>query len=161
MSSRLYEYVGPRAIAENKKTCERVQVTCHEDIVKWTHHSKGIIITTFIVDEQEKLWAADRHCEHVACARRNSVFAAGEMTFALDRAEVTFITNQSTGYCPEVSSWNVISDVLAKTNMIFPSFFDKSFIFRRCVSCQQINIVKDDIYECAVCETSLNLEWNF
>lgn len=161
MTNRLYLYVGPKSILQSKTSCERIQVTKHRDIVAWSQEYSHSRITTFIIDEHKNLWIADRHCEHVACARGKAVFAAGEMTFSLDAAQVLFVTNQSTGYCPQPESWQVLSEVLAKTDMHYPEYFNKAFHFRRCTKCKQINIIKDNIYECAICQAQLDTKWNF
>lgn len=161
MTNRLYLYVGPKSILQSKTSCERIQVTKHSDITAWSKEHLHSRIATFIIDEHKDLWVADRHCEHVACARGKAVFAAGEMTFSLSAAQVLFVTNQSTGYCPQPESWQVVNEVLAKTDMQYPEYFGKAFHFRRCTKCKQINIIKDNIYECAVCGTQLDTKWNF
>ncbi|BDA71358.1 hypothetical protein CAL7716_055240 [Calothrix sp. PCC 7716] len=60
---------------------------------------------TVIIDVDEQLWIADRHSEHVQCARGQRVLSAGEITFTLASSNVLVseVSNQSTGYCPETS----------------------------------------------------------
>ncbi|BBM83424.1 hypothetical protein [Candidatus Uabimicrobium amorphum] len=161
MKNRRYHYVGPIDILRDKTSCERVKVTCYEDVVVWSQDHTNERIFTFVIDDKKNLWIADRHCEHVACARGKAIFAAGEITFSLHKAQVLFITNQSTGYCPEPESWEVVKDVLAAIAIDYPPYFNQVCIFRRCTKCMQINIVKDHIYECAVCESPLDTKWNF
>jgi hypothetical protein len=121
------------------------------------------VVATYVVDTDGRLWIADRHSEHVACAAGRPVLAAGEMTFHVEKHQihVTEITNQSTGYCPEPESWPVVAATLRALAIEYPPTFTTTFIFRRCTTCSTINIVKEQIFECAVCETALSREWNF
>ncbi len=117
---------------------------------------------TFIVDTDGLLWIADRHSEHVACARGGDVLSAGEMTFGNEDGKVAVVevTNQSTGYCPEPGSWPAVAVALDRAGIQHPNGFTQSFLFRRCDSCGQTNIVKEGDFTCAVCGTELNQEWN-
>ncbi|MBW3622765.1 MAG: hypothetical protein KY468_05070 [Armatimonadetes bacterium] len=119
-------------------------------------------IATFIIDTEGQLWIADRNSEHVQCALGQDVLSAGEMTFGRERQKITVIevTNQSTGYCPEPDSWESIQAALDRAGIDHPSEFTTAYSFRRCESCQTINLIKDDVYECAVCQSALPLAWN-
>lgn len=121
------------------------------------------VIATFIIDVNGRLWIADRHSEHVQCARGQSVLSAGEMTFAVEKqeVEVVAVTNQSTGYCPEPDSWAAVSAALDRIALARLAGFTVAFIFRRCDACGTKNIVKDDWFECGVCLSPLSREWNF
>src|SRR5262249_29871568 len=122
-----------------------------------------IITATFIIDIQEQLWIADQHSEHVVCAAGEDVLAAGEITFHLADKEIAAseITNQSTGYCPDPTSWAVVAEVLDRLQIAHPAGFTTKFVFRRCAACGAINVVKDDWFECALCQAPLSRDWNF
>ena len=76
-----------------------------------------------------------------------------------DPIEVTYVTNQSTGYCPRPQSWPAVADALERAGIRCPNDFSVRYEFRRCV-CGQINIIKDEFYECCVCGVALPHEWN-
>jgi hypothetical protein len=119
-------------------------------------------IATFVIDNDGQLRLANRRTEHVACAGGNPVLAAGEMTFRVGGSvEVVEITNQSTGYCPEPNSWTAVEIALQRLGVNFPEGFTTEFLFRRCESCGQINIVKEDWFVCSVCDAELPRLWNF
>ena len=111
---RDYRYVGPESIRDAQpRDSRRVLVRSAGDVIKWIaetdrpreHH--GRVVATFIINTVGQLWINDRRSEHVRCAAGETVFSAGEMTFAVDEqaVEVVEATNQSTGYCPEPESW--------------------------------------------------------
>jgi hypothetical protein len=89
----------------------------------------------------------------------------GEMTFAVDQrrrsVEVVFVTNQSTGYCPEPESWPSVQAALDAAKIAHPGSFSAEMIFRRCPKCSATNIVKDRWFQCAVCGGELPSEWNY
>jgi hypothetical protein len=84
------------------------------------------------------------------------------MTINVRPAEVrvTWVTNQSTGYCPEPDSWPAVQAALARAGIAAPEGFSQEFLFRRCPRCGSINIIKNGIFECGVCATLLPEEWN-
>jgi hypothetical protein len=118
---------------------------------------------TYTVDVDGRLRVADRHSEHVACAGGAPVLAAGELEFVArrDRVEITQISNQSTGYCPEPSSWPAVQAALENAGLDAPDAFTHAFLFRCCPVCTATNLVKDQIFECALCGADLPLVWNF
>jgi hypothetical protein len=146
-----------------------VKVARLSEIIRWTAkflrsgQTHGVVPATFIVDTAEELWIADRHSEHVACAAGKEVLAAGEIVFERRDQEVWAreITNQSTGYCPEPDSWTVVTRVLKSLGLPHPSSFTVAFEFRRCDHCGSINIIKDQVFECAVCNSPLSQVWNY
>ena len=167
--SKHYHYVGPHDLQHLlAQPSDRLLIGHPEDVHAWigAAHQKltpnHSITTTFIIDTNGDLWIADRHSEHVACAAGQAVIAAGEITFAFHKHQITVseITNQSTGYCPEPESWAAVSRTLATLGIEHPPGFTTLFIFRRCQECGTINIVKEELFECAVCETILSREWN-
>jgi hypothetical protein len=144
-------------------------VTNSPDLAAWVLKqpdaaSEGLLTVTFVV-LPDGLWVADRHSEHVACTRGAPVASAGEMTFALERrrpsVEVVYVTNQSTGYCPEPESWPAVGAALDAAGVAHPGDFSVGLVFRRCPKCGSTNIVKDDWFECTVCGGQLPRMWNF
>ncbi len=79
----------------------------------------GNVAATFIIEDAGWLHIADQRSEHVACAGGRPVRSAGEMTFTVRRGDVrvTWVTNQSTGYCPEPDSWPAVESALARAGI--------------------------------------------
>ena len=125
--------------------------------------SDGSFTVTFVV-LSDGLWVADRHSEHVACARGGPVHSAGEMTFEVDprgrSVDVVHVTNQSTGFCPEPESWPSVAAALDAAGIAHPAGFSAEMTFRRCPKCGAMNIVKDEWFECALCGGELPSAWN-
>lgn len=117
---------------------------------------------TFVVDLNGHLRLAPRRSEHVSCAGGNDVLSAGEITFDFSANEIIaeWVTNQSTGYCPEPSSWNAVEQALKQVGVVVTDGFSMPVIFRRCDNCRQISIVKDNHFECDVCGVQLHQTWN-
>ena len=158
---RRYKYVGPSDIMErSRRRDDCIRVNHPSDVLSTI---EGIWVATFIIDTDEQLWVADRRSEHVACADGKDVLAAGEIT--LERTNegliATQISNQSTGYCPEPSSWSTVQRVLERVGIPHPSRFTHAFEFRRCDKCQTTNLIKDSVFECAVCGAEISRVWNY
>jgi len=117
----------------------------------------GPVVATYTIGTDGELRIADRHSEHVACAGGEQVLAAGEITFDGRGPElkVSEVTNQSTGYCPGPECWPAVEQSLKAIGIPHPAGFTTQFIFRRCRGCGSINIVKEEWYVCAVCESDL------
>lgn len=167
---KLYKYVGPEEIRKESEGKNTGTVIRHpEDVLHWAkeqnlfNKSNDSLVITFVIDEQKNLRIAHRNSEHIACASGGNVYSAGEMTFYLSEKEqsVIDVTNQSTGYCPEPSSWDVVNEVLDNIGIEHPGCFTVEFIFRRCEKCGQKNIVKNEWFYCSVCNAELNPQWNF
>ena len=165
----IYRYVGSKKIAERAASAPvGVRVESPEDIRRWIRqtgqklNAAGSVVATFVIDESGGLRIADRRSEHVACAGGRPVRSAGEMTFTVRPSSVSiaWITNQSTGYCPEPDSWPAVEAALARAGFASPESFDQEFVFRRCPRCGSINVVKEGVFECGVCGTPLPEEWN-
>lgn len=164
-----YQYVGPKKIGERASSVPTgVRIESVEDIRCWVRqtgqdlNTAGSVTATLIIDESGWLRIADRRSEHVACAGGKPVRSAGEMTFTVrpSTVHVSWVTNQSTGYCPEPSSWPAVEAALARAGIAGPEGFSQEFVFRRCPRCQSINIIKEGAFECGVCATPLPDEWN-
>jgi len=167
---RHYCYVGSPEIAHLPADPRyRYRVEAAADVERWAWETQQVrssaqaITATFIINGEEQLWIADRHSEHIACADGQPVLAAGEITFHWDCSgiSVTEVTNQSTGYCPEPDSWDVVAAVLQRLNLAHPTAFTTCFLFRRCIHCGTTNIVKDSWWECAACQAPLSPIWNY
>ncbi|MEV0667663.1 hypothetical protein ACIBI3_41820 [Actinomadura luteofluorescens] len=166
LGMREYRYVGPADILEQARSGRRGQaVASPDDLAAWltrqtAQHAEDPF--TYVVDLDGTLRLAPQRSEHVACAGREPVLGAGEITFAASRGgwTVTEISNQSTGYCPDPSSWTAVAAALDRAGLEHPPGYTHPIVFRRCRRCRQRNIVKDDHYLCAVCGDSLPAAWN-
>ena len=163
---RAYPYVGPSDIADRASSSPPgTDVASVADIAAWARAagpSNGRITATYVVDEAGLLRLADRHSEHVACVGGGPVLAAGEITFGIraGRVVVEEVSNQSTGYCPEPESWSAVAAALGTAGIAAPEGYTAELLFRRCPRCGQINVVKDHVFECAVCGSALPATWN-
>lgn len=136
-------------------------------MLRWFRNAQELneseeVVATFVVDEIGILRIADRRSEHYACAGGRNVQSAGEITFSIanDNISVIWVTNHSTGYCPEPESWPAVEAALERAGIPAPSGFSQAIVFRRCQNCQSINIVKDLAFVCDVCSAMLPREWN-
>jgi hypothetical protein len=151
-----YRYVGPdeiRAAARNQSAGTPIRSVA------------GLASAdtfTYVVDLGGTLCIAPRHSEHVACAAGADVLAAGEITFARDADGwlVSEVTNQSTGYCPDVTCWAAVAAALDRAAIRRPARFTAAFVFRRCEHCDAISIVKDGDFTCPECDEPLPANWN-
>ncbi|MCX5400181.1 hypothetical protein [Streptomyces sp. NBC_00102] len=117
---------------------------------------------TFVVGGDGALRLAPRRSEHVACAGGEAVLSAGEIGFARDAGgwTVDHISNQSTGYCPDVSSWPAVARALDRAELARSDGFTHEVIFRRCPGCQEHNIVRESHFVCVFCDGELPMVWN-
>ncbi|MEV6549291.1 hypothetical protein AB0M57_11320 [Streptomyces sp. NPDC051597] len=117
---------------------------------------------TFVVGTDGVLRLAPRRSEHVACAGGEMILSAGEIGFVRegDRWAVSGISNQSTGYCPDIGSWSEVAHALDAVGLERPSGFTHEVVFRRCPGCQEHNIVREDDFVCVFCGTDLPQTWN-
>jgi hypothetical protein len=169
---RVYQYVGPKDIAQSVASESRgALILSGAEVMQWiceTHQepdADGMFIATFVIDDEGLLRIADRRSEHIACAGGKPVRSAGEITFELTGGgpRIATITNQSTGYCPEPQSWEAVAIALdvAKVDYRGLDGFEPAFEFRRCVSCASINLVKNNVFRCSLCNARLPIYWNF
>jgi hypothetical protein len=169
--TKLYNYVGSEEIRLSVANCPSgAVIRSIADLKNWIENicdrqtmAANLIVATFVIDRDGNLRLADRHSEHVACAGGESVLAAGEIFISYDRAylEISDITNQSTGYCPKITSWQYVEAALDRIPIAHPPHFTTEFTFRRCDDCSQINVIKDNLFICSVCNSILSDEWNF
>ncbi|MFG2671876.1 hypothetical protein [Streptomyces sp. NPDC048445] len=90
------------------------------------------------------------------------MLSAGEIGFRAEpgRWDVAEISNQSTGYRPDVSSWRAAAEALDRAGLVRPSGFTHAVILRRCPSCRQTGIVREADFVCVFCNGILPQEWN-
>lgn len=166
---RLFRYVGPKQIAERAPSKPAgTPIRSAADITRWILESDqtpgpdGSIIATFVVDTVGVLLVADRRSEHVACAGRQPVQSAGEMTFLVNgqEVEIAAVSNQSTGYCPEPESWAAVLVALDRAGLVSPAGFTLACNFRLCLRCGAKNLIKDGVFECGVCTNELPAAYN-
>ncbi|WP_446038437.1 hypothetical protein [Streptomyces sp. SID1121] len=168
----VYEYVGPVAIraASVRPGGEGAEIRSPRDFASWVAARAGELAEpfTFVVDEAGVLRLAPRRSEHVACAGGGAVLSAGEMAFARenDRWVVGEVSNQSTGYCPDGSSWPSVAAALEGAGLEHPPGFTHEVVFRRCLGggadpqCREVNMVKEGDFFCVFCGGELPAEWN-
>lgn len=168
--SELFYYVGPKAILDRmREVASGTRIVSPLVLREWLRstgqrpNKVGLFQVTFVIDEEGFLRVADRGSEHIACSGLRPVLSAGEMFVRVlqDSVEIEEVSNQSTGFCPSPTSWNVVSIVLDNLGIRHPGRFTSEITFRLCTSCGQRNIVKDNYFSCDVCGADLPPEWNF
>ena len=166
---RLYRYIGSKQIADRATLMPAgTPLRSAADVLGWARDScqrprpDGCLIATFVVNAAGVLLLADRHSEHVACAGRQPVQAAGEITLRVvgRSVDVVAVSNQSTGYCPEPESWPAVATALTAAGLQPPPGFDPACVFRLCPRCGSKNLVKDGVFECGVCSAELPAAYN-
>ncbi|WP_443046767.1 hypothetical protein [Streptomyces sp. NBC_00247] len=117
---------------------------------------------TFVVGGDGTLRLAPRRSEHVACAAGEAVLGAGEIGFTreADGWTVDDVSNRSTGYCPDVSSWPAVVGALDRAGLPRPDGFTHEVVFRRCPGCQEHNIVREDHFVRVFRDGELPAIWN-
>lgn len=167
MTERLYHYVGSSenlASVSNDPAGEVIESAT--DLRSWLSGnaaeatSQGAITATYTIDRKSRLLLAQRRTEHVACASGGPVKSAGEISFTVD-GKLLEVSNQSTGFCPEPESWPAVATALRNVVSEAPSAFTVAFTFRRCPSCKQILVIKDQWFVCDVCDADVPTHWNF
>ncbi len=162
---RLHRYIGPDAIRARPRGEPGACIRSQADLAQWlgAHADALAEGATFVVDPDGVLRLAPRRSEHLDCASGGAVFAAGEIRFARVHHGLVaaYVSNQSTGYCPDPECWPAVAAALAAAAIPAPSSFSHAFRFRRCPACMQINVVKEDWFVCASCDAELPRSWNF
>ena len=164
---RVYRYVGPPELrTATRSDVAGAVIGTHDDVDAWLSGCDVVEARepfTFVIDLRGTLRLAARRSEHVACAGGEPVLSAGEIAFGEgpNGLEVTEVTNQSTGYCPEASSWPAVAHALDRAGLAHPGRFTDEFVFRRCLRCGERNVVRDGDFTCAICDGELPASWNF
>ncbi|WP_323377811.1 hypothetical protein [Streptomyces smaragdinus] len=162
-----YAYVGPddiRAAAVDQPPGTPVRSPA--DLDRWlTARPRAELAEpfTYVVDLTGTLCLAPRRSEHVACASGARVLAAGEIGFERARTGWTVreSSNQSTGYCPDVTCWPALASALHRAGLPAPEGFTHEVVFRRCEGCGERAVVREDDYVCVLCGARLPGKWNF
>ncbi|MER6533597.1 hypothetical protein ABT215_07215 [Streptomyces sp900105755] len=117
---------------------------------------------TYVVGADGLLCLAPRRSEHVACAGGAAVLGAGEITFVREAGQwaASEVGNQSTGYCPDVTSWPAVARALDGIPLRRPAAFTHEVVFRRCPACAEHNIVREGDFVCVFCGSDLPKAWN-
>jgi hypothetical protein len=163
---RGYRYVGPpelRATVQPGSGGTRIgSATEFADWIAGRAAAELAEPFTFVVDVDGVLRLAPWRSEHVACAGGADVLSAGEIGFvrAGRRWVVSEVSNQSTGYCPDVTSWPAVARALEAAGLERPAGFTHEVVFRRCPGCQERNVVRDDDFVCVFCGSELPATWN-
>ncbi|MFF2041763.1 hypothetical protein ACFVVX_15115 [Kitasatospora sp. NPDC058170] len=163
---RTYRYVGPRHVIDAVQPADGgATVRTAADFADWVAAQtvEGLNEPfTFVIDTDGALRLAPRRSEHVACASGDRVLGAGEVSFCTDagRWAVNEVSNQSTGYCPDVASWPAVANALDQADLDHPDYFTHAVVFRRCLTCQEHNIVREDHFVCVFCDADLPGRWN-
>lgn len=162
---RRFRYVGPAVLRDLPDAVDAIDVVSVDVLGRWLaaqdRHERTEPFT-YVVTLDGVLRVAPRRREHVACARGQDVLGAGEIQFEHDASgwTVTEISNQSTGYCPDMDSWPAVADALDRAGLRHPDGFTEPIVFRACTNCLTRNIVRDDDFTCAVCGSALPADWN-
>ncbi|MEW2623267.1 hypothetical protein [Streptomyces sp. NPDC048106] len=163
---RSYRYVGPVELKAAVRPGEGGRrIGSAGDFGGWIVEQSAAELAepfTFVVGMDGVLRLAPRRSEHVACAGGDMVLSAGEISFMreADRWTVSEVSNQSTGYCPDVSSWAEVARALDAVELRRPSGFTREVVFRRCPDCQEHNIVREGDFVCVFCGGDLPAGWN-
>lgn len=157
----LFVYLGPEAIRERVRAESMgTAIASEEQLRQWLLGDSVRLRegATFVVTADGTLRLAARRSEHVACAGGEAVRSAGEMQFFVDRKErvrVVEVSNLSTGYAPDVTSFAEVKRALDAAGVAAPATWTAAFVLRKCGQCGQVSVIKDNVYECAVCSQSL------
>ncbi|MFI2350821.1 hypothetical protein ACH492_28095 [Streptomyces sp. NPDC019443] len=161
-----YRYVGPADLgALVRPGAEGRSIHSVADFDDWASTLAAVELAepfTFVVDSAGVLRLAPRRSEHVVCAGGGPVLGAGEMSFRKEpgRWVVGEVSNQSTGYCPDITSWPAVAKALDAAGIEHPSGFTHEVVFRRCPACGRLNIVREEDFVCVFCDGALPQEWN-
>ncbi len=164
---RGYRYVGPAelAVTARQSTGPGTRIASVADFESWAALQSPAELAepfTYVVGLDGRLLLAPRRSEHVACAGGAAVLGAGEITFVHEsgRWAVGEVSNQSTGYCPDVTSWPAVARALDGIPLRRPAAFTHEVVFRRCPACSEHNIVREADFVCVFCGGELPAAWN-
>ncbi|MDX2936612.1 hypothetical protein [Streptomyces ipomoeae] len=163
---RSHRYVGPAELRERVRPGGGGRrIGAAADFEAWVAERSAVELAepfTFVVGVDGVLRLAARRSEHVICAGGEPVLSAGEMAFVRgsDGWAVGQVSNQSTGYCPDIGSWPAVARALARAGLPHPDGFTHEVVFRRCPGCREHNIVREGDFVCVFCESDLPEVWN-
>lgn len=163
---RHYAYVGPQRIADEARGSPAGSpIRSVADLLAWLgdashHEADDPGWGTYVVTLEGTLRLAHRRSEHVACAEGQAVLAAGEIALS-HHGEVTFLSNNSSGYCPDLGCFEAVAAALCRAGLHAPAAFTVAVPFRRCGACGARCTVKDNFYFCDLCDGPLERVWNF
>ncbi|MGW5280019.1 hypothetical protein ACWERI_11225 [Streptomyces collinus] len=166
VQERSYRYVGPAELkAAVRPDSGGCRIGSADEFASWVAGRPVAELAdpfTFVVGLDGVLGLAPRRSEHVACAGGEAVLGAGEISFTCEagRWGVGDVSNQSTGYCPDVGSWAAVAQALDRAGLSRPPGFTHEVVFRRCPGCQQHNIVREGDFFCVFCGSDLPETWN-
>lgn len=161
-----YGYVGPAEIlAALRPGTEGRVIRSGADLTTWVTErgaAEAAEPYTYVVGLDGLLLLAPRRSEHVACAGGRRVLAAGEMAFSGSpgRWAVHEVSNQSTGYCPDLDSWQAVARALEAAGVEHPGGFTHEVVFRRCERCRECSVVREGDFVCVFCGSDLPGRWN-
>ncbi|MGW2253090.1 hypothetical protein ACWCXH_23235 [Kitasatospora sp. NPDC001660] len=176
---RAYRYVGPPGLWNGGGPGGRLFRT-EAQFAAWAGERTAAELAepfTFVVDLTGFLRLAPRRSEHVACAGGELVLSAGEVRFGRDGGvcgsgrggsgcsgcggwAAEEVSNQSTGYCPDVASWPAVAAALERIGVRRPEGFTHEVVFRRCPGCLRNNTVREGWFVCVFCDGDLPVQWN-
>lgn len=163
---RSYRYTGPvdlkAAVRPGSGGC---RIGSASDFDNWVAGRAAVELVepfTYVVGTDDVLRLAPRRSEHVVCAGGGPVLSAGEISFVHEagRWAVGDVSNHSTGFCPDVSSWPAVARALDLAGLAHPSDFTHAVVFRRCPGCQERSIVREGDFVCVFCGSDLPAVWN-
>ncbi|MBO4252883.1 hypothetical protein [Streptomyces griseorubiginosus] len=166
MSTRGYGYIGPEELrpqAGGGAAGRAIRTSADLDV--WMAErgaQEAAEPFTYVIGLDGLLRLAPRRSEHVACAGGGRVLAAGEL--GLTRGPggwaVQDVSNQSTGYCPDLDSWHSVRAALDALGIEHPGGFTHEVVFRRCPACAEVGIVREGDFVCVFCGAELPARWN-
>jgi hypothetical protein len=154
MPARRYRYVGPAELLPTR-SLGGAPIVSRAGLDQWIANQgkrdQGEPFT-FVIDRDEVLRLAPRRTEHVDCAGGGEVLAAGEIQFTQHEGQwlAEEISNQSTGYCPDIECWSAVSATLDRLDVYHPGHFTRPIVFRLCPRCHERNVVRDGVFVCAM-----------
>jgi hypothetical protein len=160
-----YRYVRPYELSKRPRPADVVDVDNRDALRRWLTtrpHRDRAEPFTYVITIDGILRLASRQCEHVACADGMDVLGAGEIQFEPGHNgwAVVMISNQSTGYCPDLDSWHAVASAFDRLGVGHPSGFTDPIVFRACTACKQTNVVRHGLLVCGMCGDELPETWN-